>query len=600
MNRWSQASRVGHLRVGALALWAAACVDQAVPQQSAPTDKPSDGAVSSDISQAPQRGGPAGMQTNAEREPVLDDSPSLPDVLRIQSPESVSDGVAITSRLRRLTQLEYQRTVADLLGLDVEQVKLEFPEEVATLDGYFALGGLRMTDRLIAEVQQAAEGLAAQFVADPAAVAKIVGCIELTSGCSDLFLQSFGRRAYRRPLADAELERYRGLFDGAAADGGFLVGVQAVVEAMLQSPHLLYRIERGRGVVDEQGEQITDYEAATRLSFLLRGAAPDDALLDAAASGQLSTPAAIAEQARRLVNDPAVSARVNDFHTRWLGLEALSAASKDAGLFADFSPALVASMRAETARFIEQTTLEGDGALSALLTAPYGFVDARLASLYGLEGSFGDRLTRVDFPNDSPRAGLLTQASFLSGHSSASRQTSPILRGVFVLRRLLCQEVPDPPPNAQSMEPEPSEVPLVTTRDYFEWKTSMSACQGCHARINPVGFAFEDFDAIGRHREQEAGEPIDARGSLNLGGTILPYVGGKELAAAIASRPEALTCYARNWLRYLWGRADTKADLRTLTRLRQRLAERDYGVRDLLVDVTESAAFSHLAPLEGR
>jgi hypothetical protein len=388
------------------------------------------------------------------------------------------------------------------------------------------------------------------------------------------------------------------LFAAVAGSGGFAAGVQAAIEAMLQSPQLLYRIERGRGVADESGEQITDYEAATRLSYLLRGTAPDAALLDAAAAGELSTPAGVAEQARRLVNDPGVAERVNDFHARWLRLESLSGASKDAALFPEFSAQLLDSMRAETTRFIEQTTLQGGGAVSALLTAPYGFVDARLASLYGLTGDFASGLTRVDFPAASPRGGLLTQASFLSGHSSASRQTSPVLRGVFVLRRLLCQDIPDPPPNAQSMEPEPSALPLVTTRDYFEWKTSMSSCQGCHTRINPVGFAFEDFDAIGRYREQEAGASIDATGTLNLGGALLRVDGGKELAAAIANRPETLACYARNWLRYLWGRADTVADLHTLTLLRQRLAASDYGVRDLLVDVTQSAAFLHLASLE--
>lgn len=558
MKRWFSSSLVGYLGV-ALGLCVSACVDQTAPGQTPAKDGPPGSAPVSDISQAPQRGGPAGMRAGA-REPVLDDSPSLPEVLRIQAPESVPDGVALTSRLRRLTRLEYQRTVADLLGLDLQQIKLEFPEEVATLDGYFALGNLRMTDRLIAEVQQAAEGLAGQFVSDGARVARVTGCDGLDPACGEQFIQSFGRRAYRRPLDDSEAQRYRGIFDGAASGGGFLSGVQAVVEAMLQSPHFLYRIERGRGVVDEVGEQITDYEAATRLSFMLRGTSPDAALLDAAAAGELSTPAGIAQHARRLVNDPAVAERVYDYHARWLRLESLGASNKDPGLFPEFSPELLDSMRAETARFIEQTTLEGDGALSALLTAPYSFVDARLASLYGLQGTFGADLTRVDFPSDSPRSGLLTQASFLAGHSSGSRQTSPILRGVFVLRRLLCQDIPDPPPNAQSMEPEPSEVPLVTTRDYFEWKTSMEACQGCHTRINPVGFALEDFDAIGRHREQEEGELVDASGNLNLGGSMLQYTGGKQLAAAIANRPEALACYARNWLRYLWGRADTQAD----------------------------------------
>jgi Protein of unknown function (DUF1588)/Protein of unknown function (DUF1585) len=170
---------------------------------------------------------------------------------------------------------------------------------------------------------------------------------------------------------------------------------------------------------------------------------------------------------------------------------------------------------------------------------------------------------------------------------------------VFVLRRLLCQDIPDPPPNAQSTEPPPSPTPLVTTRDYFEWKTSMAACRGCHFQINPAGFAFEDFDNIGRHRTEEAGQAIDASGALTLGGVTLEAEGAKELAARLAELPEARACYARNWLRYLWGRADTEDDLRTLTTLRAGLATPSYGVRDLLLDIVRSSAFLHISSTPG-
>jgi hypothetical protein len=164
-----------------------------------------------------------------------------------------------------------------------------------------------------------------------------------------------------------------------------------------------------------------------------------------------------------------------------------------------------------------------------------------------------------------------------------------------VLRRLLCQDIPDPPPNAQATEPpEEPETPIVTTRDFFTWKTSMAECRGCHYQINPAGFAFEDFDAIGRHRTEEAGAPIDASGVLELRMQELAFEGGKEFSAQIAQRPEAQACYAQNWLRYLWGRADTDADLRTLTTIRQGLTRADYGVRELLLDITASAAFLHL------
>jgi hypothetical protein len=532
-------------------------------------------------------------------EPSLEESPSIARVLAIDDAASAPDGVAVTSRARRLTQREYTRTVGALLGIDAGDAAQEFPEELPTLDGYFALGALDVGDRLTAELRTSAESLAARAVADAAAYTSLVGCTPAEAGCRDQFITAFGRRAYRRPLSEAEQARFQSLFDSGAefaVDGDtFRAGVQLVVEAALQSPNFLYRVERGSGTVEPEGERISGYDAASRLSFLIWGQGPDAELLDAAESGALSTSDGISAHAERLALDPRARERVLDFHSRWLALDALPGASKDAAAFPDYSPELVTSMHAEVERFVEDIALNGDGALISLFTAPYGFADARLAALYGLPGTFGAELTRVDYGPDSPRAGLLTQAGFLSNHSSSNNGTSPILRGVFVLRRLLCQAIPDPPPNAQSTQPPPSPVPLVTTRDYYAWKTSMDACQGCHTFINPVGFAFEDFDGIGRHRTTEADAPIDASGVLQLSGEALVFEGGKQLATALAASPEAQACYARNWLRYAWGRADTESDLRTLTQLRLGLADPAYGVRDVLLEIARSTAFSHLA-----
>lgn len=585
--------------IAALSMCFAACVDPGVDE---PADSEAMGpqsVVPVDVSGAPERGGPGATTGDDGREPSLEDSPNIARILAITDPDSVADGVARTHRFRRLDLDEYERSVGDLLGVDVGAVSSSFPEELPTLEGYFARGDLRATDRLMVELQQAAEKLAEQVVNDPTSYSRVVPCVSADPACRDELIRAFGLRAYRRPLAEVEIGRYQLLFDQAAellASGdAFRDGVRLVVETMLQSPNFLYRVERGTGVIDDFGERISDYEAASRLSFMLWGSTPDDTLLAAAASGELSTPEGVATVARRLVLDPAIAVRVNDYHARWLQLSALSAGSKDAVLFPEYTAELVGSMLEETRRFVEEATLVGNGSLNALLTAPYGFADARLASVYDLDGDFGPELERVEFGADDPRAGLLTQAGFLAGHSSASNRTSPILRGVFVLRRLLCQDIPDPPPNAQSMEPEESLTPPFTTREFFEWKTSMAECRSCHFQINPTGFAFEDFDAIGRYRTEEEGEAINANGLLSLGGATLEFEGGKEFAAQIAERPEAHACYAQNWLRYLWGRADTDDDLRTLATIRQGLSRSDYGVRDLLIDITQSAAFLHLA-----
>jgi hypothetical protein len=578
-------------------LCAAACVNTGVqPDPAGAEDPGADAPV--DISNAPRRGGPGAPAIDDGIEPSLDESPSVRDIIAITDPASVPDGVALTNRFRRLTLDEYDRSIGDLLGFDPGPLASGFPEELPTLGGYFARGDLRITDRLIVELQNAAGRLAEQAVARPEAYASLVPCAAQGSACRDEFLRSFGLRAYRRPLTEPELARYQALFDGASEALGsgdaLRDGVQLSIEAMLQSPHFLYHVERGSGERDELGDRITGYEAASRLSYMLWGSMPDASLLAAAESGELATPEGIAAHARRLTDDPRLAARVSDYHSLWLQLGALAESSKDPELFPDYSPELVSSMRAETERFVQEATLGEGGSLTALLTAPYTFVNSRLAAAYGVEGEFGDELTRVEFAPDDPRGGLLTQGSFLTGHSSADDRTSPILRGVFVLRRLLCQDIPDPPPTAQSTEPPPSATPIVTTRDFFTWKTSMAACQGCHTQINPVGFAFEDFDAIGRHRTEESGEAVDAQGSLSLGGARLDFEGGKQLAQQIASRPEAQACYAQNWLRYLWGRADTSADLRTLATITKSLGSPSYGVRELLLDISASAAFIHL------
>ncbi len=545
---------------------------------------------------------PPGSMVDGSGAPVAGDpakgpSSGDPD----NAPSSGGSGAAESgTRAARLTYAEYERAVSDLVHLEISPAA-QFPDEQATLDGYYATDTLRVNERLYNEMLRSAADVAANLVATPSAYAQVVGCSETEPACRDTFLQDFGLRAFRRPLTDSELERYRNLFDKApeliASGNAFADGVQVIVEAMLQSPNFLYRIERGKADADSLGTPLTDYEVATRLAFMLLGTTPDDELLAAAGAQELSTPEQIAAQAERLVALPEVKERVVDFHQRWLEFDALDGVSKDVTVFPSYTPELANSMRAETLRFVEEVTLNNDGGIAELLTANYTFVDSNLAPLYGVEGDFGSELQRVEL-TDGVRSGLLTQGSFLLGHTSSSTTTSPILRGVFVLRRLLCQVIPTPPANAAQQEPPPSETPLVTTRDFFTWKTSMPACSGCHGLINPVGFAFEGFDAIGAARTTDHGGAVDVQGTMKLGGKALAFDGAKDLAAQLASSPELGACYAKNWFQYAYGREPAAEDSQLLSALAEKLASEDYGVRKLLVDLTGSAAFSHLPAIE--
>jgi len=530
--------------------------------------------------------------------------PAAPPVEEIDvDPSTAADGVPAASRVLRLGYNDYDRTLTDLLGESVH-VSANFPAEQPNLGPYEELGARRVSEPLQNEFVRTAEALADQLVSNSTAFNRVVGCTTANAQCRDSFIDSFGLRAFRRPLTESEKARYRALFDRGpelVQSGDALKdGVRLVVEAMLQSPKFLYRVEVGKGSSDAQGVLLTDYEIATRLSYLFWGTLPDTELFQAAGSGRLSTAAGIAEQAKRLAASPRLVERVVDFHERWMQLEDLRTNSKDETKFPLFSPELVGAMAEETRRFVEEVTLTRNGAVRALLTAPIGFVNDGLARVYGLSGTFGSELQRVEFDGSMERSGLLTQAAFLAGHSSASNRTSPILRGVFVLRRLTCQDIPPPPPGAEMQEPEqPSAQPLRTTREYFTWKTSMAQCAGCHhGLINPVGFAFEKFDAIGQFRSAEEGTPVDASGTLTLPDKEIVFDGARQLVTQLAELSRVRACYAKNWLQYGYARNETALDLRTLATVTKELARDDYGVRDLMVALTQSAAFSHLPARE--
>lgn len=523
-----------------------------------------------------------------------------PDLSNIETadPETLLDGVPVQSRVPRLSQAEYDRSVSDLLLAKLTPSDL-FPAEQPNLGPYEDVGARGMSERLLQEIVAAAEELAEQAVGDEARYSAIVGCATQDNVCRDSFIQKFGRRAYRRPLTNEELARFQLLFDQGdelvQTGDAFRDGVQLVLEAVLQSAKFLYRPEQGSGDADEVGETLSDFEIATRLSYLFWGTGPDEELLEAALAGQLSTDEGVAIQALRLADDPRMRERVLDFHDRWLQMEGLVAAAKDPTVYPDFGPELAGSMHDEMHAFVEEVTLTRQGGIVQLLNTAEGAVDASLASLYGLPGTFSEQHMMAPFPPESGRRGLLTQAAFLTGHSSASTRTSPILRGVFVLNRLLCQGVPPPPAGAEMEEPDtPPAEELVTTRQYFTWKTSMAACATCHNAINPTGFAFENFDGIGAHRTTENGAPVDAAGSTTVGGTTFSYENAAEFSEELSALSRTRSCYAINWLSYAYGREETAGDSRTLGRITAGLASSPYGARDLLMTLTRGAAFTHL------
>ncbi len=599
--------RKGHWALwGALALCGCVTEPEGEPARGYPTDGVTTGSVNTSDGSAgittatagsTTGGGGSGFgsATSTTASTALPDPPDVDDIDGVD-PNMLPDGVQGTTQLPRLTHRQYARAVSKLLQIEVDPTT-DFPSEAPTLDGYFEASVLRVTERLYLDYRRTAESLAEQLVNTPSAYERFVGCATSDSGCQDQFLSSMLLRAYRRPATAEELSRYGTLFEAGnelvASGDAFRDGVQVVVEAVLQSPHFLYRVERGEGDAAIP-TPLTQFETATRLAFLLTDSAPDDGLLAEASAARLMTTEELVTQARRLMQTPEFGEKVRDFHSRWLQLEGVLGASKDSNSFPEFSLEVARAMQEETLRYVEEATLNQNGAVSLLLTGSYSFVNDQLASIYGLSGSFSRDFQRVDFPADAGRAGILTQLSFLTGHSSSSTTTSPILRGVYVLRRILCQEIEDPPPGAEGVEPPAPAVAPVTTRDFFTWKTSMVACTGCHSSINPVGFAFEGFDALGRARETENGAPIDSTGTLTLGDSSLNFADASQLVSQIATGKEVRACYAKHWLRYSHGRTESDLDLRTLALIHRALEAPTFGVRELIEQLVQSAAFSHV------
>ncbi|MCA3011032.1 MAG: DUF1592 domain-containing protein [Myxococcaceae bacterium] len=402
--------------------------------------------------------------------------------------------------------------------------------------------------------------------------------------CAAQFVRQFGRRAYRRPLDEAEVARFVGLV--ASADD-FDAGVRAVVTSMLASPHFLYRFELGTAQPDGTF-RLGPFEVASALSYALWRSMPDDALLDAAEAGRLATPDDVAREARRLLAHPRARETVRAFSSQWLGLERLATLEKSQVSFPAFTLALREAMQRETPAFVEHVVFDGTGRFDELLTARTSFVEGPLASLYGLSAAPAG----VRDLGEARAAGLLSHAGLLAAYAH-SDQTSPVKRGVFVREQLLCQHFPPPPANAGGV---PRVDAAATTRERFRQHAADPSCRGCHQYIDEVGFGFEGFDALGAARAVEAGRPIDTSGELRDverfgAGTSLRFTTLPELASALASSRRAKACFAATVFRYTRGRVEAEAERCTVEALADRFVASGGDVKEAFVQALTDERF---------
>jgi hypothetical protein len=512
-----------------------------------------------------------------------------PDTGEVESSLCVVD-----TPIRRLTRFEYNNTVRDLLGDTTEPASSLPPEE--EVQGFNnQAAALTVSDLLAEQYMKVAEDVSERAVQDMTSLLNGCDYVADADACADAFIADFGKRAFRRPLEADETARLRALFDTAVNDpdfGTFEEGVRFVIEAVLQSPHFLYRPEfGGADPVEADVVPLTDFELATKLSYMLWNTMPDAELFAAAEAGEVHTPEQLAEQARRMLQDDKAKAAIRNFHEQWLLLHHLDTISKDEQVYPEYSGDMRALWKEELEAFIEHVILEDDGTLQTLLTANYTFANAQLASFYGddiTEMPAGAEFEKVSVDPER-RAGFLTMGALMATHANVN-QSSPVFRGKFIREQLMCDILPIPPADLVITPPELD--PEKTTREQFEEIGNNPDCASCHLLMNPIGFGFENYDGIGKWRDTQNGKPIDSTGEIvasdDLDGT---FDGATDLAAKMAQSDQVAECIASQWFRFGYNRSATPEDSCNFEVINEAFVSSGFNIRELLVALTQTESF---------
>lgn len=506
------------------------------------------------------------------------------------------------SPIRRLTRAEYNSTIFQLLG-DSSNPADAFPPDERSSNFDNQAATLVVSPLLAEQYLLAAETLAENNLD------RLIRDVPACSGPSpdaaqcrqdaEVFVRDFGKRAFRRPLSDEEVTTHMALFDTGtgldAAEYSATMGIQVVVQAMLQSPYFLYRVEFGSpNPVEGDVVELTSYEIASRLSYLLWSTMPDQALFEAADRDELRSAKEIEAQARRMLETPRAREAVKSFHRQWLRLidieEVVRANGKNLEVYPGYRESLLPVMRQETELFFDQAIFEENASVDTLFTASYTMMNESLADYYGISnGPSGDAFVKVEL-DASKYAGFLTQPGLLSLYALADR-SSPIHRGKFVREYIFCQ-APPPPPDV--VPPPPVLDTSQTTRQQFEAHRTEPVCANCHQLMDPIGFGFEKFDGIGRYRENENGLPIDTTGEIvgtvDIDGT---FDGLVDLSQRLGNSQQVRECVATQWFRFAYGRTETNEDTCSQDTILEMFEKSDYNIKELIVALTQTDAFRY-------
>ncbi|WP_437600561.1 DUF1592 domain-containing protein [Sorangium sp. So ce590] len=459
------------------------------------------------------------------------------------------------SPMRLLSREQYLNTVRDLAG-DVPG--LEAALGPANEASAFGLLQPDVTQVELEHFQAAADAIAAAIVGDPTSLGEVAPCEGGAEprACARQLVVTFGARAYRAPLTDAaDIERHLQLFS-AGAETSYEHGIELLLRGMLQSPRFLYRVEIGTAEkVGDRAVKLSPYEVAARLSYTLWGTLPDARLDEAIADGSLTSKEGVAAQLGWMLEDERGKKLVNRFLGSWTHLNGVTGVVKDESAFPEWqSRSFRESLRGQADAFFEHVLRNEGGKLSALFTSTTVFYNKDLGGYYGVTG--GDSFQALE-RTDGTASGLLTLPALLAVQAKPA-ESSPIYRGKFVREALLCQQLPAPPANI----PKPPEVDQSSsTRERLSQHEVDPGCVACHQLMDPIGFGFESYDALGRHRELDGGRPVDASGRViatrDMNGE---FVGVAELGAMLAGSAEVEECVARQWFRFAIARFEQDMD----------------------------------------
>ena len=524
-------------------------------------------------------------------------APGLPGYVPTpEAPEPAAEA-RTPRRLRRLTNFEMEEVISDVLGgqrLGLGSTFLPDPRVEGYDNDAVALG---VSESKVEEIVMTADRVAGHMTAGEH-LDRHAPCAagQDQTVCARDFATRTATRAWGRPPSGEELERLTGIYQvGREGEGdaeGFRAGVTLVAQAVLQSPHFVYRTELGDPAAARDpaatSVPLTGIEIASAMSFLLGGSRPDGPLLESALRGELSDPGARERQARRLLASSAGRRRMAHFLRAWLGLEDVAMLNKDVGAFPFFTPRARRALDRDLTQFLEHVLDAGGARLDELMLADYAFPSPELIPFYNddlLEPPGDFALRRL---NPSRRRGLLSSPAFLAAHGLID-QTNPVERGLMVRGRMFCQDVAPPPPDVLAQPPVGG--PELTTRQKYEAHASDPRCRGCHLLIDPLGFGFEQFDTVGRFRAHENGHPLDSRGEVLGTDVDGPFTGPAELAPRLMQSAQFRRCFIMQLFRFAEGRSVESGDAREIDHLAILFERAEHRIDELFVRLVRRPTF---------